>query len=192
QETGRFGRNHTRFSAGARALAMRLSRSAHEPRPTEGPPRLTDPGRGRELAGRAPELLPGAFLASGSPGDHRPGRRLVVTRPSCTLRREALRKESARVRLDDVADRLLAPRTDWSEMRETEHFVQFYETEGFLVDAVMGYIGTALRAGEAGIVFATGAHRARLEERLQASGLDVAAARASGRDLALDAAATLS
>jgi signal transduction histidine kinase/ActR/RegA family two-component response regulator len=92
----------------------------------------------------------------------------------------------------DLTVRELAPRSDWSEMRESEHFAQFYETDGCLLDSLSGYIGAGLSAGEAAIVVATPAHRAGLEERLREYGLDVDSARASGQYVALDAAETLS
>ncbi len=92
----------------------------------------------------------------------------------------------------DLAVRELAPRLDWSQMSESEHFVQFYETDAFLLNSLSGFIGTGLSAGEAGIVVATKAHREALEELLQEYGLDVAAARASGTYISLDAAETLS
>lgn len=85
-----------------------------------------------------------------------------------------------------------APSTNWTEMGESEHFVQFYETDTFLLDAVGAFIGTALRAGHAGVVIATPAHREGLAARLRDAGLDVAAALASGQYVALDAAETLS
>jgi PAS domain S-box-containing protein/excisionase family DNA binding protein len=84
-----------------------------------------------------------------------------------------------------------APPADWSELSASEHIVQFYESDAFLLDAVGEFIGMALRAGAAGIVLATPAHRAGIEERFQAAGLDVAAARASGQYMSLDAAETL-
>ena len=84
-----------------------------------------------------------------------------------------------------------APWIDWSMMDATEHFVQFYETDSVLLDAVAGFIGAALRAGEAGVVFATSANLASLEARLREQGFDLAAARASDRYLPLSAAATL-
>ncbi len=92
----------------------------------------------------------------------------------------------------DLAVQELAPRLDWSQMSESEHFVQFYETDAFLLNSLSGFIGTGLSAGEAGIVVATKAHREALEELLQEYGLDVAAARASGTYISLDAAETLS
>jgi PAS domain S-box-containing protein len=72
-----------------------------------------------------------------------------------------------------------------------EHVVQFYETDTFLVDAVSGFIGAGLGAGEAGIVIATRAHREAIEQRLQANGLDLAAARARGAYISQDAGETL-
>jgi PAS domain S-box-containing protein/excisionase family DNA binding protein len=77
------------------------------------------------------------------------------------------------------------------EIGASEHLVQFYETDTFLLDAVRDFISAALRAGDAAIVIATEAHRQSLEERLQADGLDLATARANGRYVSLDAAETL-
>jgi excisionase family DNA binding protein len=84
-----------------------------------------------------------------------------------------------------------APRADWQAMGASDHFVQFYEADAFLLDAVAEFVGAGLRADEAAIVVATAAHRAGIEERLNAAGLDVAAARDSGQYVALDAAAML-
>ncbi len=86
----------------------------------------------------------------------------------------------------------LVPLTDWSEMSDSEHFVQFYETDNFLLDSLNGFIGKGLCAGDACIVVATEAHREGLEERLRADGLDVDAALSSGQFVSLDAAETLS
>lgn len=91
-----------------------------------------------------------------------------------------------------VHEQLLAPNSDWSEMSEMEHFVQFYEADAFLLNSLGGYIGTALKAGEVAIVVATGVHREGLDALLQASGLDVTEAAASGKYISLDAAETLS
>src|SRR5581483_9405296 len=71
------------------------------------------------------------------------------------------------------------------------HVVQFYEADTVLLEALSAYLGAGLRAGEAGIVIASPAHRAELEARLQAQGLDLDGARASGQYVALDAAETL-
>ena len=61
----------------------------------------------------------------------------------------------------------LAPRACWSEMSESDHFVQFYETDAFLLNSLSEFIGTGLSAGEAGIVVARKAQRDGLEERLR-------------------------
>ena len=52
-------------------------------------------------------------------------------------------------------------------MSESEHFVQFYENDAFLLDSLSGFIDTGLAEGGACIVLATKAHRESLEERLQ-------------------------
>jgi signal transduction histidine kinase/ActR/RegA family two-component response regulator len=85
-----------------------------------------------------------------------------------------------------------APHVDWSGMNESEHFVQFYETDGFLLNSVSGFAGAGLRAGEAVIVIATKEHRDGLDELLKQDGLDVFTARASGQYVSLDASETLS
>ena len=84
-----------------------------------------------------------------------------------------------------------APHADWSAMGETEHFVQFYEADGFLLNSLSGFVGTALKSGEGAVVVATQAHRDGLNELLSANGLDVATASKSGHYVSLDAAATL-
>lgn len=85
-----------------------------------------------------------------------------------------------------------APRTDWSAMGETEHFVQFYEADGFLLNSLSGFIGNALNSGDGAIVVGTKAHREGLDELLLANGLDVTTASSSGLYVSIDAADTLS
>ena len=84
-----------------------------------------------------------------------------------------------------------APRSDWTAMGDTDHFVQFYEADGFLLNSLSGYVGTALRTGEVAIVVATKAHRDGLDELLHANGVDVLTASTSGQYISLDAAETL-
>jgi signal transduction histidine kinase len=86
----------------------------------------------------------------------------------------------------------LVPVTDWREMGEREHFVQFYEDDTFLVHSVAAFITTGLQAGDAAIVIATEAHRLALDQQLQEQGLDLAALRERGQYFPLDAAETLS
>lgn len=72
-----------------------------------------------------------------------------------------------------------------------DHVVQFYVDEPDLVRGVDGYLSPAMREGAAAVIVATAPHRRAFEERLTASGIDVAGARAAGRLVALDAAETL-
>jgi PAS domain S-box-containing protein len=95
------------------------------------------------------------------------------------------------LRHNESARQKLGPRLQWGEMDVSEHFVQFYETDEFLLDSVSGFIGAGLGAGAACIVIATKVHREGLEERLQANGLDLAAASMRGTYLSLDAGETL-
>src|SRR5690349_11869039 len=85
----------------------------------------------------------------------------------------------------------LAPQSNISMPRDSEHFVQFYETDAFLLHTLSDYIGTGLAEGMVCLVVATRAHSMELDGRLQAAGIDVRAARASGLYVALDAAETL-
>ncbi|HYE14186.1 MAG TPA: ATP-binding protein [Pyrinomonadaceae bacterium] len=73
-----------------------------------------------------------------------------------------------------------------------DHFVQFYESEGYLLDSLSDFVGEGLGAGEACVVVAGPERRAGLELRLRGRGLDVSADAARGRYVALDSAETLS
>lgn len=92
----------------------------------------------------------------------------------------------------EIARWNFAPRSDWTAMSDTDHFVQFYETDGFLLNSLGGFIGTAINDGHGAIVIATKEHRENLDELLLGNGLDLTNARASGRYVSLDAAETLS
>ncbi|HEV7681111.1 MAG TPA: ATP-binding protein [Pyrinomonadaceae bacterium] len=84
-----------------------------------------------------------------------------------------------------------APRADCAAMGDTDHFVQFYEADGFLLNSLSGFIGKAITAGDGAVVVATEAHRNGLDELLLANGVDVAGAKARGSYVALDAENTL-
>lgn len=81
--------------------------------------------------------------------------------------------------------------TDWSSAGECSHAVQFYETDGHLLDLLTTFVGTALVSGDVALVIATKAHRDGLTKRLKANGLDASVPRDQGRFIALDAQATL-
>lgn len=74
-----------------------------------------------------------------------------------------------------------------------DHFVQFYEEESFLVEEVLGFIGTGLWSGDAGVVIASKPRLEDLERRLNQSGLGNGSKPAhAGRYICLDAQETLS
>ncbi|MGH9930632.1 MAG: hybrid sensor histidine kinase/response regulator [Pyrinomonadaceae bacterium] len=100
-------------------------------------------------------------------------------------------QEVVSLELADIAKWNHAPRTDWTEMGPTDHFVQFYEADGFLLNSLSGFIGNAIKLGDGAVVVATQEHRDGLDELLQANGLDVVSAKAGGSYVALDAADSL-
>lgn len=56
---------------------------------------------------------------------------------------------------------------------ESEHFVQFYENDAFLIDSLSTFIGAGLRAKDVCIVIATQPHKNNLVAKLQANELDI-------------------
>src|SRR5690348_17332725 len=86
----------------------------------------------------------------------------------------------------------LAPRVDWSEMGEAEHFVQFYESDAFLCDSVSGFVAGALQVGQNAVIIATEAHRSEISRRLESLGIDLPRALSQSQYISLDAAETLS
>jgi MEDS: MEthanogen/methylotroph, DcmR Sensory domain len=72
-----------------------------------------------------------------------------------------------------------------------QHVVQFYGHDRELAERVSDYLRGALGDGGAAIVIATPEHRSQLEARLARAGADLAAARADGTYLTLDARETL-
>jgi MEDS: MEthanogen/methylotroph, DcmR Sensory domain len=75
----------------------------------------------------------------------------------------------------------------WGEIAPSEHIAQFYEHDGVLLDSLVGFIGGGLKAGESAIVIATAEHLKALEERLQASSVDVATAQSQDQYITLEA-----
>jgi hypothetical protein len=80
----------------------------------------------------------------------------------------------------------------WGEMSPCEHLAQIYQADAELLDALEGFIAGGLESDESAIVIATPGHRANLERRLRARGLDLDAAKLEDRYIALDAHHTLS
>jgi excisionase family DNA binding protein len=73
-----------------------------------------------------------------------------------------------------------------------EHYVQFYESDEFLLESVRDFVAGALRTGNSAIVVATAVHRAGLESALLRDGHDLQALRCAGQFMAFDAAESLS
>jgi DNA-binding NarL/FixJ family response regulator len=72
------------------------------------------------------------------------------------------------------------------------HEVVFYSDDQSFLNDLAEFIERALKAGNAAIAVANESHRNSLRRRLEASGLDIAAAAEEGRYIALDAADTVS
>jgi DNA-binding NarL/FixJ family response regulator len=72
------------------------------------------------------------------------------------------------------------------------HEVQFYSDDAVFQLRVTNFIGAALKAGSAAIVFATKPHRDSILQGLKAQGVDVEAVIQSGAYVSLDAAEVLS
>src|SRR5882672_3590888 len=80
----------------------------------------------------------------------------------------------------------LPPVAQWCEPGESEHLVQFYESDTFLLNSLNSFVGNGLAAGDTCVVVANKTHRHSLEAGLQASGLDLDLVRSSGQYVALD------
>jgi len=91
-----------------------------------------------------------------------------------------------------LTDESFAPQVDWTQMGESEHFVQFYENDEFLIESVSGFTGAALTQGQVSLVIATPEHRSALQRKLSACGIEVSEAIENGRLVVLDASEMLS
>ena len=72
-----------------------------------------------------------------------------------------------------------------------QHLVEFYETDASLARSVARFLAPTLSGSGAAAVVATPAHGAAIEAALAGAGVDIAAARAAGRYVSLDAAELL-
>ncbi|HUR47457.1 MAG TPA: ATP-binding protein [Candidatus Saccharimonadales bacterium] len=73
-----------------------------------------------------------------------------------------------------------------------DHFVQFYESDDFLINSLNEFIGAGLGKGDSAIVIATEQHRLSLESQLRDNGLNVEGLKQRGQFISLDAAEVLS
>ncbi|MES2933696.1 MAG: MEDS domain-containing protein, partial [Pseudomonadota bacterium] len=89
-------------------------------------------------------------------------------------------------------DPLLTPiEVFWGEISACEHFVQIYEDDNVFMDTLEGFIRGGLLAGDAAIIIATASHLQLIEDRLEASAVDMDLFRAQDQYIALDAEKTL-
>ena len=76
--------------------------------------------------------------------------------------------------------------------RPRTHEAAFYENDASMVDALARFAGSTLKVGKTVIVAVTAPRRARLDERLQAEGIDVDLVLRGGKYLPVDVAEMLS
>jgi hypothetical protein len=88
----------------------------------------------------------------------------------------------------------LQSRTDifWAEIAPCDHVLQIYETDAVFLDALAGFVGGGINAGDCCIIIATRPHLKALEERLTNYGIYVEALRSDFRYIPLVAEDTLS
>ena len=85
-----------------------------------------------------------------------------------------------------------APVLDSSEALHSGHVVQFYTDDGFVMDSLADFLGSALSSGDSAIVIATREHLEGIAQRLDRQArLDFVRALEEGRYFALDAEETL-
>lgn len=93
--------------------------------------------------------------------------------------------------LGEIVSRRIAPTTDWTDTGRDEHFVQFYDADDVIVNAVAEYLLHGLKSAGTCIVAATGEHLQAIERIIGSFGGDLDAARLSGSYIPLDARETL-
>jgi hypothetical protein len=74
---------------------------------------------------------------------------------------------------------------------DSNHILQFYESDEFLCEVVVDFLATGLAAGESVVAIATDAHRQEIKAALRRRDADIDAAILTGQALMLDARATL-
>lgn len=73
-----------------------------------------------------------------------------------------------------------------------DHFVQFYDSDTFLIGSMARFMGPGLKGSDAAVMVGTQEHRDALENALTNAGVDLPAAIEEGRYVALDASEMLS
>lgn len=80
----------------------------------------------------------------------------------------------------------------WGEIAPCDHVIQIYENDGVFLDALSGFIGGGINAGECVVVIATSTHLKALNSRLTSYGIRVDTLIEDDRYIPLDADETLS
>ncbi|MEO6611357.1 MAG: MEDS domain-containing protein [Chitinophagaceae bacterium] len=80
----------------------------------------------------------------------------------------------------------------WGEIAPSDHVVQIYENNNVFLDALAGFVGGGINAGDCCIVIATDNHLKELEERLSNYGVQVPDLVSEKRYFPLNAEETLS
>jgi hypothetical protein len=79
----------------------------------------------------------------------------------------------------------------WGEIGSGEHLLQIYRDESALLDSLERFVMAGLGDGQSVAIISTPTHRAEMERRLTARGIDVAGARRVDSYIDLDAEETL-
>src|SRR5262245_26903395 len=77
--------------------------------------------------------------------------------------------------------------TDWTQIGQRGHAVQFYEHDDTLAELLAAYVGTALVKGDAAIIVATKKHRDDLRVSLAERGMELRIPESQGRYVGYDA-----
>jgi hypothetical protein len=80
----------------------------------------------------------------------------------------------------------------WGEIAPCDHVVQIYENDQIFLDALAGFVGAGINAGDCCIVIATETHLAALHERLKVYAVRVDTLISDNRYIPLNAEDTLS
>ena len=79
----------------------------------------------------------------------------------------------------------------WDEIAPSDHVLQIYENDEIFIEALAGYVGAGINAGDCCVVIATGDHLKALQERLEEHVVHVDTLIGDERYVALDAEETL-
>lgn len=91
----------------------------------------------------------------------------------------------------DVLSKAIAPTLDWTDMKRSEHFIQFYESDSHIVNSVAEYIIHGLQHREVCIIAATDEHLKAIEQIITGFDVDLGLMKRTGRYIPLSADETL-